>query len=55
MVITWTETTAALKDLKLYDKNPRRITKEAFAKLKQSIEQDGFHQRILCTPDLTCF
>jgi ParB-like chromosome segregation protein Spo0J len=52
MAITWTETTAALKDLKPYDKNPRRISKEAFAKLKQSIEQDGFHQRILCTPDL---
>jgi DNA modification methylase len=49
--ITWSETTALLKDLKPYERNPRRIGKEAFTKLKQSIEQDGFHQRILCTPD----
>ena len=50
--IVWREQAVELKDLKPYEKNPRRISKEAFAKLKQSIEQDGFHQRILCTPDL---
>jgi DNA modification methylase len=50
--ITWQETTTSLAKLKPYERNPRRISKEAFAKLKQSIEQDGFHQRILCTPDL---
>jgi DNA modification methylase len=49
--IVWAEATVPLKDLKPYERNPRRISKEAFAKLKQSIEQDGFHQRILCTPD----
>jgi len=52
MDIIWAEQTAKLKDLKPYERNPRRISKEAFAKLKQSIEQDGFHQRILCTPNL---
>jgi site-specific DNA-methyltransferase (adenine-specific) len=52
MEIKWSETTAQLKDLKPYERNPRRISKDAYAKLKASIEQDGFHQRILCTPDL---
>jgi DNA modification methylase len=49
--IVWQEKTVALKDLRPYERNPRRISKEAFNKLKQSIEQDGFHQRILCTPE----
>ena len=49
--ILWTERTFKLTDLKPYDKNPRRITKEQFEKLKRSISEDGFHQRLLVTED----
>ena len=49
--LVWTEKVFKLKDLKPYDKNPRRITKDQFAKLKESIKQDGFHQRLLVTND----
>lgn len=49
--LMWTEQTFKLADLTPYEKNPRRITPAQLAKLKASIEQDGFHQRMLVTPD----
>jgi hypothetical protein len=49
--ITWAEKTVRLVDLKPYERNPRRITKDAFAELKASLEQNGYHQRIIVTPD----
>lgn len=52
MKITWAEKTVHIKDLKPYERNPRRISKEAFTKLKESLEQDGYHGRMLCTPEL---
>ena len=51
MTFTWTETKMLLSDLRPYNKNPRRITKEQFEKLKRSIQEDGFHQRLLVTED----
>lgn len=49
--ITWSEQVFDVADLKPYDKNPRKLSKEQYAKLKKSIEQDGFHQRLLVTQD----
>jgi len=50
--LNWIEQKAKLSDLKPYERNPRRISKDAYAHLKKSIEQDGYHGRMLCTPDL---
>lgn len=44
--IQWSEKTCRLKDLRPFEQNPRRITKEQFEKLKTSILQDGYHSRI---------
>lgn len=52
MEIIWTERTAKVKDLKPYDRNPRKLTKAAFERLTAAIQKLGFHQRLLCTPDL---
>lgn len=43
----WKEVTAQVCDLVPYEHNPRIISEEAYAQLKRSIEEDGFHQRIL--------
>lgn len=45
--IEWRTERRNLKDLKDSDKNPRRITKEAFKKLVDSLEQDGYHGRVM--------
>ena len=52
MKIVWKERTVAVDDLKPYERNPRRISKHAFDKLKQSLQDDGYHQRIIATKDL---
>ncbi len=44
--IEWNEQTVSVKDLKPYERNPRKITESQFKKLKESIEQDGYHARI---------
>lgn len=49
--LVWTEKTMKLEDLRPHERNPRKITAEQLAKLKASIQQDGFHQRLLVTPD----
>lgn len=51
--IQWTEKKVALSKLKPYERNPRMITKEAYDRLKEAIQKLGFHQRILCQPDLS--
>lgn len=53
MTINWQVTKVQIKDLKEYQKNPRKISKEALEKLAKHIEQDGYHQRIICNQDFT--
>ena len=50
--ITWQEKTVPITDLKPYERNPRKISKVAFEKLKSSIAENGYHQRIIVQPDL---
>ena len=47
-MIQWTGKTVLVSDLKPYEKNPRIITKEAYDRLKKSIQDLGFHQRMIC-------
>lgn len=49
--IQWVEETRRLSDLRPFEQNPRKITKEQFNKLKQSIVEDGYHSRIKITND----
>lgn len=51
--LVWTEKTVPLKSLKPYGQNPRKTTPEGLLRLRQSIEQDGFHQRLLANSDGT--
>src|SRR6185295_9938672 len=46
MEIIWTTEKRKLKDLKNWEKNPRKITKEAFEKIKDRISKRGFHDII---------
>ena len=50
--ITWTDKTVSVADLRPYERNPRTITKGAFEKLKASLRDNGYHQRIIAQPDL---
>lgn len=50
--ITWISKTVKLADLKPYDKNPRKIDKGALDKLKRSIQEDGYHGRIIANSNL---
>jgi hypothetical protein len=52
MGVEWVQQRVSLKDIKPYERNPRRISKEAYTKLKDSLEQDGYHGRMLCTTDM---
>jgi len=51
-MINWTETTAAVSKLRPYERNPRRISKESYARLLLSLKEMGYHQRIVCQPDM---
>lgn len=51
--IEWSEKKVLVSDLKPYERNPRRITKEAFEKLKSSLRELGYHQRIIAQPNLS--
>jgi len=44
--INWKAEIRKLSDLKNWEKNPRKITKEAFDKLKERISKRGFHDVI---------
>ena len=52
LAIEWAEATAPLNSLVPYERNPRKIGKDAFARLKTSIQENGYHQRIICTPTM---
>lgn len=45
--IQWLTKTVPLKSLKAFDRNPRRITEDQYRKLGESIEEDGYSQRIM--------
>lgn len=49
--IVWTEVTQKLSALKPYERNPRRISKDAYEKLKAGLQEFGYHQRLICQPD----
>lgn len=49
----WIEAEVKIKDLKEYNKNPRRITKEQLQKLVNSLQEDGYHQRLIIDYDNT--
>jgi DNA modification methylase len=49
----WIETEVKIKELKDYDRNPRRISKEQLAKLIKSIQEDGYRNRIVVDIDNT--
>jgi len=48
----WTEKMVKVADLTPYERNPRRISKKAFQDLLDSVRRNGYHQRIIATPDL---
>jgi site-specific DNA-methyltransferase (adenine-specific) len=52
-MLTWKIKTVSIKELKDYEHNPRTINKKEFAKLVNSIKEDGYHQRIITNTDLT--
>jgi len=50
-VPNWTLKTFAIKDLKDYHKNPRKLTKEQYQSLKQSLTKFGLIDKPICTQD----
>jgi 16S rRNA G966 N2-methylase RsmD len=53
MTIVWSESKRKLKDIKDYEKNPRKMGNDAFGKLVESVKQDGYHSRIMINEDGT--
>lgn len=53
MTIKWIEKEVQIKDLKEYDRNPRRIKDDAFKHLVRSLKEDGYHQRLIVNQDMT--
>lgn len=51
-ILDWIDREVKISELKPFENNPRRISKEDYEKLKKSLAQDGYHQRILATEDL---
>lgn len=51
MNIQWTSKQVFVSHLKPYERNPRTISKDALEKLKRSIQEDGYHQRIIANAD----
>jgi hypothetical protein len=51
--LTWRAEKRRVKDLKNWKANPRKISKEAFEKLKDRIRQRGFHDVIKIDTDNT--
>jgi site-specific DNA-methyltransferase (adenine-specific) len=51
--IQWKSETRKLKELKDYNNNPRKMNKDRFDKLVESIKSDGYHQRLLINIDGT--
>lgn len=51
--IEWTPVTKDVADLKHWDKNPRKITEEAYARLKMKVVSEGMHQVLTVDTDET--
>ena len=51
-LIEWKERKVKVSALKPYERNPRRISEAAFKRLVEGIRRNGYHQRIIATPDL---
>jgi site-specific DNA-methyltransferase (adenine-specific) len=52
-MLEWHSQKVKLGDLKDYEHNPRRLSKQAMEKLCVSLTEDGYHQRIVVSHDLT--
>ena len=50
--VQWEPRKVLVSELIPYEKNPRKISATEFERLKDSIVEDGYHQRIIVTPDL---
>lgn len=50
--IHWVEKIVRLTDLRPFEHNPRKITETQYAKLKESLQRDGYHSRIKVTRDM---
>lgn len=51
-MIEWQEREVAVADLQDFERNPRKISNAAFERLVDDIRTNGYHQRIIATPDL---
>lgn len=51
-MIRWTEKTVSVAELRPYERNPRIISDAAYERLKASLKENGYHQRIIAQPDL---
>jgi hypothetical protein len=51
-MIKWTEKTVKVSALKPFERNPRKISEADYARLKKSLTENGYHQRVLATKDL---
>lgn len=49
--ITWKTVTRKVSELEEWQDNPRVITEHAFNQLVESLQQDGYHHRIMITQD----
>lgn len=49
--LTWSTVTLEVEQLKPFDKNPRTITADQMAKLRRSLKEDGYHQRLIVNQD----
>jgi len=49
--VTWATVKRKISELKEFDKNPRKITKDDFKLLVQSLQEDGYHGRIKINTD----
>lgn len=52
-MLNWSSKSIQISELKDYEHNPRKIDKKEFAKLVNSIKEDGYHQRIVVNSDYT--
>ncbi len=50
--IEWIEKSLRLNELRPFEHNPRVISEGQYDRLKQSLREDGYHSRIICTQDL---
>lgn len=51
-MIKWSEKTVKVSALKPFERNPRKISEADFERLKKSLHENGYHQRIIATIDL---